>query len=294
MSQPGKPALTGDPEKVGRHYDQIWEMEATRLEIWSPGEYGITLRYLRRYVPDGAAVADIGVGVGHYSEALARRRCTLHLVDVSQKLLDAAMVRLTERGLAGQIASATHASATDLGFLPRGSVDAVLLLGPLYHLTEREERRAAVAEAARVLGPGGVLFAVGINRLSYLRDMFRKFNIPGDAGGMITAMQELFRRDLRAGTAAQFLATGRLDPEHAPPIGYAHMTTVKEFRALFRDDFEQMALVGCESFSAPAPNELNDKPADERELWLDLIEQTGATPEGLAYSDHFLFVGRRS
>jgi hypothetical protein len=27
--------------------------------------------------------------------------------------------------------------------------------------------------------------------------------------------------------------------------------------------------------------------------WLDLIEQTGATPEGLAMADHYLYVGYR-
>ena len=44
------------------------------------------------------------------------------------------------------------------------SVDAVLLLGPLYHLVGRAERIAALAEARRVLRPGGVLLAAAIGR----------------------------------------------------------------------------------------------------------------------------------
>ena len=70
-----KPALAGDADKVGRHYDKICELEVSRLETWSPVEYGITLRYLKRYVPDSIVVAEIGVGGGHYSESLARRGC---------------------------------------------------------------------------------------------------------------------------------------------------------------------------------------------------------------------------
>jgi hypothetical protein len=38
---------------------------------------------------------------------------------------------------------------------------------------------------------------------------------------------------------------------------------------------------------------LRPLPAEQGELWLDLVEQTGTTPEGLGASDHFLFVGRK-
>lgn len=286
-------SLTGDPERVGRHYDEIFELEVSRLETWSPVEFAITMRYLKRYVPDGAKVAEIGVGGGHYSEYLARRNCTLHLVDVSQRLLAVATARLRDRGLLNQMASAIHGSATNMDFLPSKAMDVVLFLGPLYHLLELEERRAAVAEAARVLKAGGVLFAVGINRLSYLRDMFRPLAIAG-MEEVVGEIQALFRREMHEGKfSAEYLEAGRLDPKHAPPIGYAHMTTADEFRRLFVRDFEQLALVGLESFTSPATDHLNRVPAEDRELWLDLVEKTGATPEGLGYSDHFLFIGRR-
>ena|SRR5258708_35166385 len=48
--------------------------------------------------------------------------------------------------------------------LPDASADAVLLLGPLYHLAKRTERTAAIREAARVLRPGGPLYAAAISR----------------------------------------------------------------------------------------------------------------------------------
>ncbi len=40
----------------------------------------------------------------------------------------------------------------------------MLLLGPLYHLTRRDERVRALAEACRVLRPGGVVLAAAITR----------------------------------------------------------------------------------------------------------------------------------
>ena len=55
------------------------------------------------------------------------------------------------------------ADARDLD-LADASVDAVLLLGPIYHLPTREDRVRALAEAARVVRPGGPVFAVAISR----------------------------------------------------------------------------------------------------------------------------------
>jgi ubiquinone/menaquinone biosynthesis C-methylase UbiE len=50
------------------------------------------------------------------------------------------------------------------------SADAVLLLGPLYHLIDAEDRQQALREAYRVLAPGGLLFAAAISRFASALD----------------------------------------------------------------------------------------------------------------------------
>lgn len=52
----------------------------------------------------------------------------------------------------------------------------VLLLGPLYHLTERNERLTAVVEVMRVLRPDGLLFAAAISRFAALLDLLVNWN----------------------------------------------------------------------------------------------------------------------
>jgi SAM-dependent methyltransferase len=42
--------------------------------------------------------------------------------------------------------------------------DAALMAGPLYHLTDPDDRRVALREAARVVRPGGLVAAVAFNR----------------------------------------------------------------------------------------------------------------------------------
>jgi len=53
---------------------------------------------------------------------------------------------------------------------PDGSVGAVLLLGPLYHLTTHEDRLMALAEGRRVLRPDGVVMAAAIARFASTLD----------------------------------------------------------------------------------------------------------------------------
>jgi SAM-dependent methyltransferase len=269
-----------DAEFTGQHYSQsAFDFETTRLSTLCPVEFAVTKRLLDRWIPQGATVAEIGVGVGHYSEHLAERGCHIHLVDVSQRLLDAAVTRLRTAGFAAQVAGVNLLSATNLSALISSSCDAVLLLGPLYHLRELADRRCAVQEAVRALNRGGLLYAAGINRLPYFRDLFR------ESPDQATARREFHK---------QFLQDGNVDPEHAPPLGFGHLSTVAEFCELFAGWLEPVAFLGVESFTAGWQAELNALPTEEVEAWLDLVEQTGVTPEGLGASDHFLYVGRKA
>lgn len=268
-----------EESNVARHYDEAaFQAELTRLPQDSPVEMGVTLRWLGRVAKAGDVVAEIGVGGGHYTEFLARAGCRLHLVDISARLLDAVEEKLTRACLAEHLAGRHHVSGVRLEGLPSASVDLALLMGPLYHLQSLPERQRSVEEAARILKPSGILFAAGINRLAYLRDLLRfKFGLASE----------------RVAFHQQYLRDGNLDPEHAPPIGYAHLTTAAEFRALFKNRFETIAFLGVESFTAAWQDIFGTLPAAEKERWLDIVEETAQTPEGIGQSDHFLFVGKK-
>src|SRR5712691_7000480 len=75
-----------------------FDYEVRRLPEESPVEYALTLRWLDRWIVHGAVVADIGVGVGHYALHLAQRACTIHLVDIAERLLHTARARLHDAG----------------------------------------------------------------------------------------------------------------------------------------------------------------------------------------------------
>lgn len=75
------------------------------------------------------------------------------------------------RGLTCELGDARDLSGVTAG------ADAVLLLGPLYHLTEASDRASALADARRIVRPGGVVVAVGISRFASLMDGLKRRNL---------------------------------------------------------------------------------------------------------------------
>jgi len=123
---------------------------------------------VRHLPPPPASVLDVGGGAGIYTCWLARLGYAAHLLDLVPihvaQARDAAK-RQPDHSPAGLVIGDARALP-----YPDACADAVLLLGPLYHLTERRDRLLALAEARRVLRPGGVVFAVGVSRFASLLD----------------------------------------------------------------------------------------------------------------------------
>jgi SAM-dependent methyltransferase len=129
-------------------------------------EFVRSMELLERLLPSPPAqVLDVGGGPGTYAAPLARRGYRVHLVDPVAPHVEQA------RQVAGSDpAAAFTAAAGDAWELPAPgeSQDAVLLFGPLYHLTDEADRRQALAEAWRVLRPGGRLLAMAVCRFASL------------------------------------------------------------------------------------------------------------------------------
>jgi ubiquinone/menaquinone biosynthesis C-methylase UbiE len=131
-------------------------------------EFVRSLELLERLLPAPAIrVLDVGGGPGSYAVPLARRGYRVHVVDPVLLHVEQAH----QAAGAGPAARFTAAlgDARELAELDR-SQDAVLLFGPLYHLITAAHRRQALAEARRVLAPGGRLLAMAVSRFASLLD----------------------------------------------------------------------------------------------------------------------------
>ncbi|MBI3980071.1 MAG: methyltransferase domain-containing protein [Chloroflexi bacterium] len=132
-------------------------------------ELARTQEIIRRHLPPPPAVVlDVGGGAGAYACWLAEAGYQVHLVDALPLHVEQAR-RASAVQPAHPLASARVGDARRLD-QPADSADAVLLLGPLYHLIERDERLLALCEAKRILRLGGLVFAAGISRFASLLD----------------------------------------------------------------------------------------------------------------------------
>src|SRR3981081_4526121 len=150
MTEPAEP-------DIERYYEEAYD-EAARLTRSPHGraEFARTQELLRRLLPGPpATVLDVGGGPGAHARWLAADGYAVHLIDLVPGHVRAA------RGTA-----AVSASIGDARRLParRAPADAVVMLGPLYHLTGRADRVTALREAARAVRPGGVVIAAAISR----------------------------------------------------------------------------------------------------------------------------------
>ncbi|MCG5434529.1 class I SAM-dependent methyltransferase [Mycobacterium sp. MYCO198283] len=137
------------------------------------------LRFGGRLLPGSRAV-EIGCGSGYGSQLVLQRfgAAQVDAIDLDPAMIERARVRLAPYGDRVHLATG---SATDLREVLNandGSYDAVFDFGIIHHIPDW---RAAVAEAARVLTPGGRFYFEEVTAHALHRPTYRRlFDHPAD------------------------------------------------------------------------------------------------------------------
>lgn len=160
--------MTDSKHRVVQYYEQA--EEASRLDSgWFQLEQARTRELILRHLPPApATIIDAGGGAGVYACWLAALGYQVHLIDPVPKHVEQAR-QASARQPEHPLASAEIGDARSLSHADQ-SADAVLLLGPLYHLVEKADRLASLREAHRVLRPGGFLWGAAISHFASLLD----------------------------------------------------------------------------------------------------------------------------
>jgi SAM-dependent methyltransferase len=255
-------------EFYGERYD-----EAVRLSVNAFGrlELARTKELLTQELPSAPArILDVGGGPGVYAAWLAALGYEVTLVDPVARHREQAAEHATFTVEPGDARALTAQDA---------SVDAVLMLGPLYHLPDPDDRAQALQEAERVVRPGGLIAAAFISRQAPILDLASKLRINDDAIlGLLDALDREGANDFETGFT----------------VAYFH--TVEEIR----QDFEAAGLAEPRLFGIEGPlfplisSGLVEDSADHFEAALRAARLADRHPELLPASAHLLAITRRA
>ena len=274
------PGMAEDRFAAAMHEHYLRGEEADRLVASGHGrlEFERTQEIVLRHLPPPPAViADIGGGPGRYAVWLAR----LGYRVVHRDVVPLHVEQLRAAAAADGAIDTAVGDARSLD-LAEASIDAVLLLGPLYHLTRRAERVQALREARRVVRRGGPVFGAAISRWAVRYDGVLRLRLYERVPAMLEAIGPLER----TGVLPPFTPDGFTAFTHRPGQLRAEFTSAGLAVA-------DLVNVECGAFLLP---DLGERMADPvaHGVIMDSARAVERVPELMGLGSHLLATGLRA
>lgn len=270
-------------DPVRQLFDELGEGEWDRFDAdaLSRASLGVHRRFLRRHVPSGAEVLEIGAGPGRFTVELAQMGCRVVVSDISPVQLALNERRVADAGYEAAVIERRLLDIRDLSCLPDASFDAVLAYGgPLSYAFEQAE--VCLGELLRVARPGAPVVASVMDVIGTLRIFVRAIPIYAANG--------------RLGALRQVMTTGdnRLDGAEAHPC---QMFRWREIEAMIARLPCVLVGASASNFLTSGAEQVVSQIEQDPVLWellLDWEEEYCAEPGALDSGTHLLFAVKRS
>ena len=266
-----------DVSDIQRHYDSDPSREADRLDR-HPIEFEVTMRYLRTFLPPDGTILEIGCAAGRYTTELARLGYRVTGVDLSPGLLELCRHAVDAAGVTDRV-ELFVSDARDLSGIPGSSFDAVLLMGPLYHLIHRADRIEAVKEAALKLRSGGVFVSAHISRYGMMAHIAQTIPFWIEKTESVDSIVKLGHE-------------GDSNPRDGGFRRY--FSTAEEIAPLHEEcGIRTLVLATSDPGAVALDSTFREMSESQQRLWIDLFYRISAEPSYVASSSHLLYVGKR-
>ena len=261
---------------IEEYYDHDVATEWSRLDR-HPLEFEISKRHIETRLGSKAKIADIGGGPGRYSLHFAERGHDVTLMDLSSKNVEHAEKMARDRGL--QLSRIEKASALDLSSLEAEAFDAVLCMGPLYHLQKEADRIRPVEECLRILKPGGVLV------VAFLTKMAQAITVLERNPESLPELEEILEESISTGhirgdSPIRFTEAYAVDPKEIEPF-------------MERFGLRKEALAGAEGLACPHEDRILKLGGEARKRWIDFSYRHSTDESMLGMNKHILYIGRK-
>jgi len=237
-----------------------------------------------------AVIYDIGGAYGEYAWWLSSLGYEVHLFDLSETNIEMSHELTAEYpGIELKSAMVCDARAVPR---PDKSADAVLLMGPLYSITEYEERILAIKESFRLLKDDGCLFSAALTPFSVLVSRLAIYHADD------TVKCKELDNPVLISTIERALSDGcYVNPERkvANGLGSSHLHTAKALREeLYCGGFDTESVHGVMGGAWLAPN-LDEllRNEDTHALLMKTVRMLDTHEEIIGLSGHLLAVSKK-
>jgi ubiquinone/menaquinone biosynthesis C-methylase UbiE len=266
--------------EVVNYYNQFDEWGRLDRE---PIEFQVNWKYIKKYIPDRGFILDNGAGPGKYSLELAKEGYKVTLTDLTPRLVSLAEKKAKDLGLAKHFDGFYTADARELTMLEDDHFDASLMLGPMYHLQEENDRIRAIEELKRVTKKGGLVFVAFMPRIRHI----------------LTSLlyPENWKPHNNMDAIIQFSDSGCFNHADEGRFTGAYYFNIEDINPFMEaHGFETLELIGSNVgalLNSDTWNYWRNKDKQEVEKIISLIKKRAGDPHLLGISSHLLYIGKK-
>lgn len=270
-----------DFERVREYYKNFDENNRLINDNSGKLEFAMTMKSLKKHLPNEGTILDLGGATGVYTFPLAKMGYQMYLADLSPDLIAEAKEKALKEN-ASNIISCDVVNAIDLSIYKDEQFDAILLFGPLYHLLDESERVKCIKEVNRVLKKGGQVFASFIPYLS----------------GSIAIVDRFFRHpeQVDINNLRATFASGQFNNLGQKGFQEGYYPTSEEIESLFtQNNFTKITTFSIRGFGYEKEDKLYEiKDKAMFDAIIDLIEKTSEYKEIIETCGHAMFIGKKN
>lgn len=252
---------------VEQYYDDNFELEWDRLNNpYSVVEFNSTMYIIDKYFPKTGSICDIGCGPGRYSIELLKKGYKVTLFELSVKELKLAEERINNLNLKAEAYICEN--ALNLHLLESESYDAILLMGPMYHVLDESQRQSILSETYRILKKDGIAIIAYLNSWGILKAGVTEFS------DTFSNIENIYG----------YLNEQKFGPDESFTNVY-FSTPSKALEEIKSSGFELVSYAGAEGFLSGIESNIIELSSENKDVYNNLIKVSAETCEYPQYRD---------
>lgn len=262
---------------VEEFYNKQVETEWSRLDR-HPLEFAITKKHIDEVVGDNQSILDVGGGPGKYSFHYASLGHKVTLIDLSPGNIEFA--RNKQKELNVYLENVNVGNAVSLTSFSDNAFDIVLCMGPLYHITNENDRIKAIQECKRVCKNNGYIVFSFITKMAQSISVVQKFP------DKIREWKYALTKGLNEGINDLEFDTGFTEAYFVDPL---------ELESYIENNgLKVIKIAGAEGFACQSEMKLKELPKLLLDEWIDHLFKYSTDKSTLGANQHVICIAKKS